>query len=124
MSIQVGPYSLYLRVERSTSKVKPEPVIPSSSSTSTTATTTSTKSSRVPHGPSLPSTVPSSKTQVTSTTQSKNEPNETSTTTGGRTIKMSNNASDRHESPQASMVSTTRESPPTSKKDTSTTVDR
>ncbi len=127
MPIQVGSYSLYLRVERSTTKVKPDPVNSNSnSSTITTAamTTTSTKSNRVPHGPSLPSTGPSSKTQVTSTTQSKNEPNETSTTTSGRTIKLSNNGSDRYESPQTPMVSTTRESPPTGRRDTSTTVDR
>jgi len=121
VSIQVGSYSLYLRVERSTTKVKPDPVITNSSSTlNTTTTTTATKSNRVPHGPSLPS----SKTQVTSTTQNKNEPNETSITTSGRTTKLPNNGNDRHESPQTSMVSTTRESPPAIKKDTSTTVDR
>jgi hypothetical protein len=110
--------------ERSTTKVKPEPVISNSSSTNaaaTTTTATSTKSSRVAHGPSLPS----SKIQVTSTTPSKNESNETSSSTSGRTIKLSNNGSDRHESsPQTSTVSTTRESPPTSKKETSTMIDR
>ncbi|CAF1583731.1 unnamed protein product [Rotaria sp. Silwood1] len=108
--------------ERSTSKTKTEPVIinSSSNSSSTTATISSTKSNRIPHGPSLPS----SKTTVTSTTQNKIESNETSTSMTGRTIKLSNNPTDRHESPQASTISTLRESPPTNKKDTSTTIDR
>ncbi|CAF3650930.1 unnamed protein product [Rotaria sp. Silwood1] len=108
--------------ERSTSKTKTEPVIinSSSNSSSTTATISSTKSNRIPHGPSLPS----SKTSVTSTTQNKIESNETSTSMTGRTIKLSNNPTDRHESPQASTISTLRESPPTNKKDTSTTIDR
>lgn len=115
MSIQVGYYSLYLRVERSTNKVKPEPVTISSSGT-TTPTTSSTKSNRVPHGPSLPS----SKTQVTSTTQSKNESSEPTTTTSGRTIKLSSNGNNRHKSPQSSAIG---DSPP-SNKDTSTNIDR
>ncbi|CAF3650173.1 unnamed protein product [Rotaria sordida] len=112
--------------ERSTNKVKTEPTITSSSSSgsSTTATNPSTKSNRIPHGPPLPSSTTSSKTSVTSTTQNKTEPIESSTLTTGRTIKLSNNANDRHESPQTSIVSTARESPPTNKKDTSTTVDR
>jgi len=117
--IQLGSYSLYIyiRVERPT-RSKPEPVIINSSSNTSATATTSTKSNRVPHGPSLPS----SKTQVTSTTQNKNESNEPPTS--GRTIKLSSNGNDRLESPPTSIVSTTRESPPTSKKDSSTIVER
>jgi hypothetical protein len=120
VSIQAGSYSLYIRVERSTNKVKPEPVIINNSSSSSTNTTT--KPNRVAHGPAVPASLPSSKTHVTSTTQIKSEPPETSTT--GRPIKSSSNGNDRHESPQISMVSTTRESPPTNKKETSIIGDR
>ncbi|CAF2116715.1 unnamed protein product [Rotaria magnacalcarata] len=114
--------------ERSTSKLKTEPSISSSNNSSTTATTTTTtttiKSNRTLHGPSLPSSTPSSKPSVTSTTQSKSESNEPSTSTGGRTIKLTSTTNDRHESQQATAVSTTRESPPPSRKEPSTSIDR
>jgi hypothetical protein len=116
VSIQAGSYSLYIRVERSTTKVKTEPVIINNSSSSSSSNT-ATKPNRVALGPAVPASLPSSKTQVTSTTQNKSEPTD-------RTIKSSNNGNDRHESPQISMVSTTRESPPTIKKETSILGDR
>ena len=110
---------MYIRVERSTNKTKAESNT-SNNVSSTNSTTTSTKSNRTPHGPSLPS----SKTSGISTIQNKTESNESSTLISGRKIKLSSNVTDRHELSQISTTSTTRESPPISKKDLSTTVDR
>jgi hypothetical protein len=112
-------FSIYIRVERSNPKVKVESANGNGNASSTSKTA---KVNPIIHGPSLPTP----KTQVSSTASTKTDGNDTSPTptTTGRTIKVSSNGNDRHDSNQISSASTIREILPPARKETSTSIDR